>query len=242
MKPASPLIALAIMVAIVAALVAPVYLQSPTKAPGKSAGRVIAAPSAMAAPLVPFLDGTGNAVDLAAFRGRVVVLNIWAKWCTPCVEKLPDLDRLHRKLAARNGSVVALNIDTGGGPELVRNFYRELTIENLAVYADPTAQGLFTYANKPWPKKTPVPDWYKTIGTSETKVIKIPPPSKGEKRRLPDRRSSPERTTVLFEAPSIPVTLIIDADGNVRASVIGNVDWDDDKTVELVLNAAKAPT
>jgi thiol-disulfide isomerase/thioredoxin len=94
------------------------------------------------APLVTFLDEDGAKQTLEKFRGRVVVLNLWATWCTPCIAEMPMLDRLQHQLEDVGVVVVALSLDRGG-PEAVREFYDEHGIEHLAVYVDPTmrAQG-----------------------------------------------------------------------------------------------------
>jgi thiol-disulfide isomerase/thioredoxin len=72
-----------------------------------------------------------------SFRGKVVVLNLWATWCTPCVAELPMLDRLQQQLKDVDVVVVALSLDRGG-PEAVKEFFQEHDIKHLGVYVDPT--------------------------------------------------------------------------------------------------------
>lgn len=94
-------------------------------------------------PVAPlrFIDGQGRQRALADFRGKVVLLNIWATWCTPCRKEMPTLDRLQAKLGGPDFEVVALSIDTGeGGLERVRAFYRETGIRHLGIYNDPEAE------------------------------------------------------------------------------------------------------
>src|SRR5262249_61459585 len=59
-----------------------------------------------------FRDGTGSEHHLADWRGRTVLLNLWATWCIPCRKEMPALDALEGKLGGPPFEVVAINIDT----------------------------------------------------------------------------------------------------------------------------------
>ena len=82
-----------------------------------------------------FSDGAGRPTSLAAFRGRVVLLNVWATWCPPCREEMPTLDRLQAALGGPGFEVVALSIDHGGLP-VVRDFFDRTRIKHLQPYLD----------------------------------------------------------------------------------------------------------
>lgn len=82
-----------------------------------------------------FSDGAGRPTSLAAFRGRVVLLNVWATWCPPCREEMPTLDRLQAMLGWPGFEVVALSIDHGGLP-VVRDFFDGTRIKHLQPYLD----------------------------------------------------------------------------------------------------------
>lgn len=82
-----------------------------------------------------FSDGDGKPTSLAAFRGKFVLLNVWATWCPPCVEELPTLDRLQATLGGPGFEVVALSIDRGGLP-VVRDFFDRTSIKHLQPYMD----------------------------------------------------------------------------------------------------------
>lgn len=86
-------------------------------------------------PEIRFVDGDGRALTLADFRGRMVLLNIWATWCGPCRREMPTLDRLQAKLGGSDFEVLALSIDLQGVP-IVKAFYEELGLEALRVYVD----------------------------------------------------------------------------------------------------------
>jgi len=88
-------------------------------------------------PAVNFLDEQGSPLDLARWKGKVVVLNIWATWCGPCRAEMPTLDRLQARLGSDKFEVVALSIDRAGAG-VVRKFYDEIGIRHLTLYIDPT--------------------------------------------------------------------------------------------------------
>ena len=88
---------------------------------------------------VAFLGAGERAHSLEDFRGKVVLLNIWATWCAPCREEMPALDRLQQALGGADFEVVALSIDKDG-MAVVRRFYEEIGIRALAPYVDPSMQ------------------------------------------------------------------------------------------------------
>ncbi len=137
------------------------------RAPESAGAAVSAAASAPAAyrPLAP-LDVThldGRPADLGQFRGRVVVLNLWATWCIPCRDEMPELQEMHAKYAADPFDVVGISIDEGD-VALIEGFLEEFDI---------------TYPN--------------FLG------------------------DGPELTQALDLYPGVPHTLLVDADGLIRA-------------------------
>lgn len=89
------------------------------------------------AKLSPFLDAAGAPVTIEAFRGKLVVLNLWAQWCAPCIEELPSLDRLAGLLPPDEFAVVALTKDQVGDTVSKRAF-DSLSPQHLRFYLDPT--------------------------------------------------------------------------------------------------------
>ena len=81
-------------------------------------------------PELSFRNREGDAITLSDFRGKSVLLNIWATWCLPCREEMPALDRLQARLGGDSFQVVALSIDRGGA-EAVQRFYAETGITRL---------------------------------------------------------------------------------------------------------------
>jgi len=90
-----------------------------------------------ALPKISFSDQSGNTVTLDKWAGKVVLLNIWATWCTPCRIEMPTLDNLQQKLGGDRFDVVALSIDEAG-LSVVERFYEEIGIENLEIFIDPS--------------------------------------------------------------------------------------------------------
>ena len=90
-------------------------------------------------PDIRFQDADGKPHALSNFRGKVVLLNVWATWCAPCRKEMPALDRLQQQLGGPDFQVVALSIDNGGAAA-VRRFYDETGIRALAIYVDSTTE------------------------------------------------------------------------------------------------------
>ncbi len=84
-----------------------------------------------------FKDATGRSVSLAEFKGRVVLINLWATWCVPCRKEMPALDELEQKLGGRDFTVLAINLDQRGGDK-PRKFLEEIKVKRLVYYEDPT--------------------------------------------------------------------------------------------------------
>lgn len=94
-------------------------------------------------PRIAFTDGDGADRSLGDFRGRVVLLNLWATWCAPCRREMPALDRLQARLGNRGFEVVALAVDRAG-PEQVREFLAEVGAPHLKLYLDRTTRSMRT--------------------------------------------------------------------------------------------------
>ncbi len=91
-----------------------------------------------------FNDADGNAISLETFRGKLVLLNLWATWCAPCRKEMPDLDALQAELGSDRFEVVAVSIDRGS-PHKPRKFLDDIKVKSLKLYHDPTAQLGFTF-------------------------------------------------------------------------------------------------
>jgi thiol-disulfide isomerase/thioredoxin len=90
-------------------------------------------------PDLAFAGPDGAQKTLADYRGRTVLLNLWATWCAPCRQEMPALDRLQAALGGPGFEVVAVNIDTRN-LDRPRTWLKEAGVERLAYYADPQAK------------------------------------------------------------------------------------------------------
>jgi thiol-disulfide isomerase/thioredoxin len=105
-------------------------------------GEVAAVAVARAPRRVPdleFLDGSGNKKSLGEWRGRAVLLNLWATWCVPCRKEMPALDGLQTRLGGPRFQVVAINIDTRD-PDKHKAWLRDAGVDHLTYYGDPSAK------------------------------------------------------------------------------------------------------
>lgn len=89
------------------------------------------------APMTMMMAQDGALLNLGRFRGKVVLLNLWATWCAPCVRELPALDRLQGRLGGDDFQVVALSIDETG-MEVPLGFARRLGLGHLKIHLDLT--------------------------------------------------------------------------------------------------------
>lgn len=115
------------------ARIAPVFHDSALLV-GEMADFVYAA-SPRTTPTESFLHNGGE-TTLRSFRGKVVLVNLWATWCPPCLKELPSLDALEAELGGEDFAVVAVAADPKG-PEAARAFLDKLKIRHLELYADP---------------------------------------------------------------------------------------------------------
>jgi thiol-disulfide isomerase/thioredoxin len=90
-------------------------------------------------PDLTFEDASGRPKKLSDWRGRTVLVNLWATWCVPCRKEMPALESLQTRLGGPNFEVVAINIDTRD-LEKPRNFLKEANLTRLAYFSDQKAK------------------------------------------------------------------------------------------------------
>ena len=84
---------------------------------------------------VTFRDSSGTKVSLSDWRGKVVLLNLWAAWCAPCRQEMPALDRLQGEMGSNDFEVVAVSIDRKG-VAAAQKFLDEIETKHLRTYID----------------------------------------------------------------------------------------------------------
>jgi len=105
---------------------------------GEVAALTLAA-SPLQLPDLVFEDVDGKPKRLSDWRGKTVLLNLWATWCVPCRKEMPALDSLQTKLGGKDFEVVAVNIDTRD-PDKPKNFLKEAHLTGLSYFSDQKAK------------------------------------------------------------------------------------------------------
>ncbi len=86
-------------------------------------------------PALPFLDVQDKPVSFSDFKDRVLLVNFWATWCTPCVKEMPSLDRLQAMVGKEKLIVLPLSLDGPTKPKVVP-FYEGKNLTNLGIFFD----------------------------------------------------------------------------------------------------------
>jgi thiol-disulfide isomerase/thioredoxin len=90
-------------------------------------------------PDLAFADADGKPKKLSDWRGRTVLVNLWATWCVPCRKEMPALEGLQTRLGGPDFEVVAVNIDTRD-PEKPKNFLKDANLTRLGYFSDQKAK------------------------------------------------------------------------------------------------------
>jgi len=129
--------------------------------------RLILPAEAMPAPVNSFQDASGDPVRIGDFRGKVVVVNLWATWCAPCILEMPTLARLAEARKDRDVVVLAVSIDREKDVEKARAFIAKNG--PLEFYWDPKAS--LPFALKPPTAAMPTTLIYGRDGVERARML-----------------------------------------------------------------------
>jgi thiol-disulfide isomerase/thioredoxin len=102
---------------------------------GQNLGQFTPLTAPLPAPALAFTTRDGTQKQLADFKGKLVLVNLWATWCGPCVEEMPALDRLQARLGDKL-TILAISEDRQGD-KVVAPFLEQHAIKHLAIFLDP---------------------------------------------------------------------------------------------------------
>ncbi|GIV15498.1 MAG: hypothetical protein KatS3mg022_0933 [Armatimonadota bacterium] len=127
---------------------------------------------AQAAPRIPQIDGNGIQRELAKRKGKVVVLNLWATWCTPCRQEFPGLVKLYDKYRSQGVDVIVISVDDVGDEAKVAEFLRQQKAKMPAFIKKPGDSEKFINAiDRDWPGAIPYTVVYDRNGKPFAKLL-----------------------------------------------------------------------
>jgi thiol-disulfide isomerase/thioredoxin len=106
-------------------------------------GEFIPAASPQPAPEISFIDMAGKPISLSDFKGRFVLVNLWATWCQPCLKEMPSLVALQTRLGSAL-TILAVSEDHGGA-EIVQPFVEKHDLDKLKIYLDPKSTAIHAF-------------------------------------------------------------------------------------------------
>ena len=82
-----------------------------------------------------FEDFSGNEIDLKNYSGKLIIVNFWATWCSPCKKEMPSLDNLYQDNNFKNLEVFAVNMEQPNTLK-TKKFFNDLKIKKLSIFFD----------------------------------------------------------------------------------------------------------
>lgn len=97
------------------------------------------------------LDSPAQEKSFSAYRGQVVLLNVWATWCGPCRVEMPSMEALHQALGPKGLKIVAVSVDEAGFEQQIRDFVQQYRLTFDILY-DPAGDIRKTYQTTGYPE------------------------------------------------------------------------------------------
>src|SRR5947209_2546422 len=133
------LIAAAALVILLAAPGLGATAEDHSDTPGRTTlGEFVPSSEPFPAPDISVADGAGQTTRWSDLRGKLVLINLWATWCGPCLREMPSLERLQSRLGERI-AVLAVSEDRGGN-KAVEPFIEKLGLKSVKIYIDPKSE------------------------------------------------------------------------------------------------------
>ena len=129
------------------------------------AGEFIPLAPLQPAPEVAFTDMAGNPAALADFKGKLLLVNLWATWCQPCLREMPSLERL--QASQDDQLIVAAISEDRGGAKVVEPFVAKLGLAKVKVYLDPKSEVGHAFAVRGLPTTVVIDANGKLVGRVE---------------------------------------------------------------------------
>ncbi len=85
------------------------------------------------------IDGTKRTKTLADYKGKIVLVNLWATWCAPCRDEMPSMEKLYKEFGPQGLEIVAVSVDNPGTEETIRTFAKELGL-TFEILHDPAKE------------------------------------------------------------------------------------------------------
>ncbi len=108
----------------------------PQENSGSTVDKVQLLPKSYPIEAIPFQTEDGKSVDFSQYKGKVVMVNMWATWCPPCVRELPALEKLSHQFGKDDFVVLPISIDAEGQKQ-VQPFLKDLGMPDFTSYYDP---------------------------------------------------------------------------------------------------------
>ncbi|MEP6732018.1 MAG: TlpA disulfide reductase family protein [bacterium] len=97
------------------------------------------------------LDSKPHTKSLADYKGKIVLLNLWATWCEPCRAEMPSMERLQREFGPQGLVIVAVSVDSPGSEQQIRDFAKELGL-TFEILHDPEKETARRYQVTGYPE------------------------------------------------------------------------------------------